>query len=266
MAFENLKNQFESQIQSALRSKISDALSDIGVSTGVAKTNPITDFISSLNRSEGMARANKFEVEIIAGKTHPDRTNRTVNLHCSSVTMPGHNLEQQTQRLGSGPAREIVQGHRYAGTISATFYLGANLNTKSWFDAWQELTFHPVTHKAKYYEDYIGSMEIYQLGADGQRTYGIKCDEVYPATIGGIEYSAESTDMIATLTVEFAYRKWTDVSDLKSGTTYQKPSEEFIGYSTVKLPGNGVLGPNEIANGLGYTSAASLKRNLKGQV
>jgi len=266
MAFENLKNQFQSQIQTALKGRIRDALSDIGVNTGVAKTNPINDFISSLNNSQGMARANQFEVVIRANKNHPDKENLIQNLHCSSVTMPGHNLEQQTQRLGSGPAREIVQGHRYAGTISATFYLGANLNTKSWFDAWQELTFHPVTHKAKYYEDYIGSMEIYQLGADGQRTYGIKCDEVYPATIGGIEYSAESTDMIATLTVEFAYRKWTDVSDLKSGTTYQKPSEEFIGYSVEQLPDNGVLGPNEIANGLGYTSAASLKKYLKGQV
>ena len=265
MAFENLKNQFQSQIQSALRSKVSDILSDIGVSTGVTKKNSINDFISSLNTSEGMARANQFEVVIRANKNHPDKENLIQNLHCSSVTMPGHNLEQQTQRLGSGPAREIVQGHRYAGTISATFYLGANLNTKSWFDAWQELTFNPDTHKAKYYDQYCGEMEIYQLGADGERTYGIKCDSVYPATIGGIEYAAESTDMLSLLTVEFAYRKWTDVRDLKSGTTYQN-NEEFIGYSTEELPGNGVLGPNEIANGLGYANAASLKRYLKGQV
>ena len=240
MAFENLKNQFQSQIQTALKGRIRDALSDIGVNTGVAKTNPINDFISSLNDSQGMGRANQFEVVIRANENHPDKENLIQNLHCSSVTMPGHNLEQQTQRLGSGPAREIVQGHRYAGNISATFYLDANLYTKSWFDAWQELTFNPDTHKAKYYNQYCGEMEIYQLGADGERTYGIKCDSVYPATIGGIEYAAESTDMLAILTVEFAYRKWTDVRDLKSGITYQN-NEEFIGYSTEELPGNGVL-------------------------
>ena len=241
MAFENLKNQFQSQIQSALRSKVSDILSDIGVSTGVTKNNSINDFISSLNDSQGMGRANQFEVVIRANENHPDKENLIQNLHCSGVTMPGHNLEQQTQRLGSGPAREIVQGHRYAGNISATFYLDANLYTKSWFDAWQELTFNPDTHKAKYYDQYCGEMEIYQLGADGERTYGIKCDSVYPATIGGIEYAAESTDMLSLLTVEFAYRKWTDVRDLKSGTTYQN-NEEFLGYSREKLPGNGVAG------------------------
>ena len=208
--------------------------------TTTSKKNPINDFISSLNDSQGMGRANQFEVVIRANENHPDKENLIQNLHCSGVTMPGHNLEQQTQRLGSGPAREIVQGHRYAGNISATFYLDANLYTKSWFDAWQELTFNPDTHKAKYYDQYCGEMEIYQLGADGERTYGIKCDSVYPATIGGIEYAAESTDMLAILTVEFAYRKWTDVRDLKSGITYQN-NEEFIGYSTEELPDNGVL-------------------------
>ena len=244
MAFEDIANRIQSQIgsaiTSALKDRVSDVLSDIGVSTGVTKNNSINDFISSLNDSQGMGRANQFEVVIRANKNHPDKENLIQNLHCSSVTMPGHNLEQQTQRLGSGPAREIVQGHRYAGNISATFYLDANLYTKSWFDAWQELTFNPDTHKAKYYDQYCGEMEIYQLGADGERTYGIKCDSVYPATIGGIEYAAESTDMLAILTVEFAYRKWTDVRDLKSGITYQN-NEEFIGYSTEELPDNGVL-------------------------
>ena len=255
MAFENLKNQFESQIQSALRSKISDALSDIGVSTGVAKTNPITDFISSLNRSEGMARANKFEVEIIAGKTHPDRTNRTVNLHCSSVTMPGHNLEQQTQRFASAPAIEIVQGHTYAGNITASFYLDASLDTKSWFQAWQELSFDPESHKAQYYNNYIGKLNIYQLGANGKRTYGIHCDGVYPATITPIEYSYESTDMLAVLSVEFAYRKWTEISDLESGVPYKSPNittnEELLGTVTERLSGNGVLTRAEILRKFG---------------
>ena len=60
--------------------------------------------------------------------------NRIVNLHCNTITMPGHDLEQQTQRLGSEPATEIVQGHEYAGNITATFYLDASLETKSWFD------------------------------------------------------------------------------------------------------------------------------------
>jgi len=229
MAFENLKNQFQSQIQTALKGRIRDALSDIGVNTGVAKTNPINDFISSLNNSQGMARANQFEVVIRANKNHPDKENLIQNLHCSGVTMPGHNLEQQTQRLGSEPATEIVQGHEYAGNITATFYLDANLETKSWFDKWQEMTFDRDTHKVKYYETYIGEMNIYQLDNEGEKSYGIRCEEVYPATIGGIEYSYESTDTIAILSVEFAYKKWSEIQDLSSGSIFRKLGQEFFG-------------------------------------
>ena len=75
-----------------------------------------------------------------------------------------------------------------------------------------------------------------------KRLYEVKDFVVYPkhgvgkiiavekATIGQIEYAYESTDTIATLPIEFAYRKWTDVKDLNSGTTYGGAGE-FLGYS-----------------------------------
>ena len=50
--------------------------------------------------------------------------------------------------------------------------------------------------------------ENISIRTDNQRTYGVKCEEVYPATISPIEYAYESTDTIALLSVEFAYRKW----------------------------------------------------------
>ena len=252
MAYANIKNQ----LQSALKDKVSDALGGLGI-LGTPKRNSITEFIGSLNRSGGMARANRYEVKITAPGLHPGGSqNRTVNLHCNTITMPGHDLEQQTQRLGSEPATEIVQGHEYAGNIIATFYLDANLYTKSWFDKWQEMSFDRATHKANYYEDYIGEMEIYQLGADGSRAYGIQCEEVYPATIGGIEYAYESTDTIALLSVEFAYKKWTDVADLSSGVTYKDGlPQDLLG-----------LDPESIARGLGFDNVSSVKSFLKGRI
>jgi len=221
MIYDLLKNKINSTIQN----KLNEVLGDLGINSGIRKKNSIAEFQASLNRSGGMARSNRYEVEITAHRDHPGgSTNNTINLHCSTITMPGHNLEQQTQKLGSEPATEIVQGHDYAGNITATFYLDANLETKSWFDKWQEMTFDRDTHKVKYYENYIGEMNIYQLGNDGERAYGIKCMEVYPATIGGIEYAYESTDTIALLSVEFAYKRWYEMQDLSSGSIFKIPS------------------------------------------
>ena len=93
--------------------------------------------------------------------------------------------------------------------------------------------------------NYAGSMEIYQLSSDyggiqtmnspfdglnytgkwegprnsyrnkrqvGQmvtkRTYGMLVEEVYPETIGQIEYAYATVDTVALLPVEFQYRKW----------------------------------------------------------
>ena len=226
MAFGNITNQIKSALKDEISSRISDALGNLGI----RKKNSIAEFQASLNRSGGMARSNRYAVQITAHQNHPGgSTNNTVNLHCNTINMPGHNLEQQTQKLGSEPATEIVQGHEYAGNITSTFYLDASLNTKSWFDKWQEMSFDPVTHKAKYYEDYIGTMEIYQLDNEGEKIYGVKCEEVYPATIGAIEYAYESTDTIAILSVEFAYKKWSEIEDLSSGSIFRKLGQEFFG-------------------------------------
>jgi hypothetical protein len=94
------------------------------------------------------------------------------------------------------------------------------LNEKSFFEAWQNTAVNPITHKANYYNNYVGSLEIYQLSqksgtkfADTQRkgdlaTYGIDVSEVYPETIGAVDYSYSQGDEFATLDIEFGYREW----------------------------------------------------------
>ena len=197
----------------------------------------INEFIGVVKKSNGLAKANRYEVDIYAPQNHPGGAEgRNLNLLCNAITMPGHNLEQQTQRLATEPAREMVQSRSFAGNITASFYLDQGLEIKSWFDKWLELAINPATHKARYYDEYIGHMDIYQLGGKG-RTYGIRCEEVYPATIGPIEYSYDSTDTIGLLTIEFAYRRWIELEDLESGTPFKTRLPDTI----ERLPGNGVL-------------------------
>ena len=197
----------------------------------------INEFIGVVKKSNGLAKANRYEVDIIAPGNHPGGAEgRNLNLLCNAITMPGHNLEQQTQRLATEPAREMVQSRSFAGNITASFYLDQGLEIKSWFDKWLELAINPATHKARYYNEYIGEMNIYQLGGKG-RTYGIKCEEVYPATIGPIEYSYDSTDTIGLLTIEFAYRRWIEIENTESGTAFKTRLPDTI----ERLPGNGVL-------------------------
>jgi hypothetical protein len=191
----------------------------------------IQNFVASMNKAGGFARTSKYAVVItppasIAGSF--DKLDwmvgRQVNLHCNTVSMPGHDLQAQDVQHGSAPGRQIVQSHDYNGTIAASFYLDSHLRERHFFEKWQKMCVSKTTHKANYYDDYIGSMEIFQLNGAGEITYGIKAIEVYPTTIAGIEYAYANTDTIALQSVNFQYRQW-----------FNMTSDDIAGYTLTSM-------------------------------
>ena len=229
----------------------------------------IQAFISNMSKSGGFARPSQYEVKIntpnvftfveqairdganvdgqfrfqqeayansIENRKHlfaMSEVSKQLTLQCQTVTMPSHDLQTQNRAYASEPGREMVQTHGYAGTIDCTFLLSNDLREKHYFELWQSLAVDNYTHKANYYDDYVGSMEIYQLsnGLDSglpfptfidkvfdvdMAEYGIRASEVYPATISGIEYSYESGNQIATMAVGFNYREWRNLGNTES--------------------------------------------------
>jgi len=138
---------------------------------------------------------------------------RQVNIHCETVSMPGRDLQSQSVQYGSDVARDIVQSHAFAGNIEATFYADKYMRERQFMEFWQNLAVDPVTHTAGYYDEYVGKMHIYQLGADSEEdrdmpTYAVEAIDVYPATIGAVEYGYGKANEIARVTIGFAYKQW----------------------------------------------------------
>ena len=225
----------------------------------------INKFRAAMSKAKGFARPSKFAVRInpptmistignafytANGETRPTvnreyadaqaavrelymGSGKQIELFCNSVEMPGHDLQAQQEQHGSAPVRDIVTSHGFEGMISATFYLSEDLKERHFFEQWQRLAVNIESHKANFYDDYIGSMEIYQLsnGLDSglpfptfidkvfdvdMAEYGIRASEVYPATISGIEYSYENGNQIATMAVGFNYREWRNLGNTES--------------------------------------------------
>jgi len=183
-------------------------------------SRPIEQFVSSMSKAKGFARTSKYAVVItppvkISGSFQKlnSTLGKQVNLHCNSVSLPGHDLQAQDVQHGSAPGRQIVQSHDYNGTIAASFYLDSHLRERHFFEKWQSMAVNKATHKANYYDDYIGEMEIFQLDGNGEITYGIKATEVYPTTLAGIEYAYANTNAIATQAVQFQYRQWFNLTE-----------------------------------------------------
>jgi hypothetical protein len=159
---------------------------------------------------------------------------RSINIHCDSVTMPTKTLQTQAVQYGSEPVRDMVQTHEFGGNIVASFYADKYLRERQFFEAWQKMCVGEHTHKANYYDSYIGKMHIYQLGADNEvsrdmPTYAVEAMEVYPQQIGSIEYGYGKTNEVVKINVEFAYKYWRNMASttksLSFGRNTQAPAE-----------------------------------------
>ena len=150
---------------------------------------------------------------------------RQVNIHCETVSMPGRDLQSQAVQYGTDIARDMVQSHAFAGNIEASFYADKYLRERHFMEAWQNLCVDPVSHTAGYYDDYVGKMHIYQLGSDtdvnrDMPTYAIEAIDVYPTTIGAVEYGYGKASEIAKVTVGFAYKQWRNMGTETSGIEF----------------------------------------------
>ena len=166
----------------------------------------VQDLAASINQS-GVARQNKFEAEVF----FPPSINvnaRQLSLRMKSLTMPGRTITTLTNDTIYGPTHELAQGLTYDDIINVTFILSSDLREKTYFDTWQEFIYDTNTYGLNFYDEYVSSMNIYQLDNTGERMYGITLKETFPKVVSPLEYSYENNSAIHDLTIGFAFKEW----------------------------------------------------------
>ena len=246
--------------------------------------NTIGRFRAMMGRAQGYARPSRFAIRVflptnlskLAGlqsrettapgqeggsqPLHPNEATlqqlttqmgQQVNVHCESISMPAHDLQSETIDH-FGPPRQMVTGHGFTGTIGATFYGDKFLRERHFFEMWQKMAVGMVNHKAGYYDDYVGRLQIFQLGSDDENgdrdvpTYGIEAIECYPETVSAIEYNYGTVNQITRVTVGFQYKQWHNLStDKISGISFGQSEQT---QHDIAQPNRGLFGalPPEI--------------------
>ena len=169
---------------------------------------------------------------------------RQVNIHCDSIVMPNKQVQAQEVQYGSEPVRSMVQTHEFPGTIDATFYADKYLRERQFFEAWQKMCVGEHTHKANYYDSYIGKMHIYQLGSDNEisrdmPTYAVEAMEVYPSNIGSIEYGYARSNELVKITDSFAYKYWRNMGSTTQGLQFGRHTQAPV---DIKKRNTGLFG------------------------
>ena len=137
---------------------------------------------------------------------------KDVSYQCNSIAFPGRNLTTTSDENIYGPAREIADGFTY-GDITAKFYCHNDYREKKFFETWQRLAFNPQTFAMNYYDDYTGTIQIFQLDQKGNRTYGCELVECFPKNIGDQSLMGAQSTAVQEVTVTFSYRYWKNLTD-----------------------------------------------------
>jgi len=202
----------------------------------------IQRFQAQINQGEGMARPNRFIVIINppqklviepggpagqdlsanANANNNDLTSAAVRenmqMMCNKITMPSRDINT-APHMTYGPKREMPYAYSFTGEVELTFYGDKFLRQRMFWENWQKTIFDGETHDMKYYDDYVGSIDIFQLGQfnagnddDARVTYAVRLFEVYPQIVSGIEYAYGSNDQVVQVPVTLNFRTWANLT------------------------------------------------------
>jgi len=197
----------------------------------------LDNFAASIANT-GIARPNRFEAEIFfpaAVESVYEGSGKAVSVRVKSLTLPGRNISTVTNDTIYGPTHELAAGLTYADEITFTFILSGDLNEKKRFDRWQHWIYSPRTYNMNFYEEYISTINIYQLNENDERVYGCQIREVFPKSVNPIEYTNETASAQLDLQVAFAFKEWVELDGFGNSPNNPSIKETAV---TITYPAN----------------------------
>ena len=238
-------------------------ISTIAQGEGFAKPNRfMVDFVLPTGVDTGGAQGPGgsqgilFEEEVqnstVSGQMQREtQIQRGLRAFVENVDMPGRTLDTTDYKI-YGPRRQVVTGHSFSGEITMSMYCDKFLRQRSFFEMWQKAAFDQGTNNVHFYEEYIGAVRIYQLGAFAENadrdriSYGVHLFECFPKTISAVTYGQGQNDEIQKISVSLAFRNWQNltldqVGNYTIGGGFKKPEvvsadRGLIGNILQKLP------------------------------
>jgi len=256
----------------------------------------IQRFQSQINQGEGFARPNRYlivvhppqKLQLNVDKVDEEQgfgnndgninelkssqIRENIGLMCSTITLPTRDINTNENRM-YGPARKMPYSYSFNGTVEASFYGDKFLRQRLFFENWQKGIMNIDSHNMKYYDDYVGSIDIFTLGQfdagredEARVTYGVRLYECYPQTIGSIEYAYGNADQVTLVPITLNFRTWRNLTiDQVNGATVGQAIGEVPTIKASKDFGlfSGILGklPPEFRRA-GRDILQTAKRNL----
>ena len=268
-------------------------LAGLGGPSGPSDGFKINEFAANLDKS-GVAKLNQFEVFVLGGKSVGQE--RELRYRAEAVDIPGRNFTLTEHKFTNiGPFNRIPTQQTYTD-VTVSFLLSEDLREKDYFEAWQESIMNTGAYEGnqasaanekarteaeenlidgvtgagysesyvaspfnyKYFDEYVGRVEIRTYGAAGDLRSIHTLNEAYPISIAPVSLSW-GEEGVARLQVTFAYKNYKVV--------FNKADQPGMGFGFSFSLGKGglKLGANLPGIGsIGYAKGAGIGGNLGG--
>lgn len=164
--------------------------------------------LSSINKRNGLARSNRFEVlftlpEALLSLGNGGDNAREISLLAQSCTLPGRSIEtleyksvRQRVRIPTGYSQE---------DITMTFLLTNDYFAKRIFDRWINASVDQETYRILYDNYYTSTIQINQLDLEDKVIYSVKLLKAWPISYESITLDNGAENESIKLSVTFTY-------------------------------------------------------------
>lgn len=191
----------------------------------------IEEFTATICRRSGLARPNRFKIDMMCPSVGDISDMRDITLMCESCTLPSRSITTLDYRL-LRQSRKIANG--YTNTdVSFTFHLTNDYMMRTIFDRWLNLIIDVNSYRAQYAEGYSTVVDITQLDLNNMPVYSVKLLQAYPISMQAIALDNNQNDSTQKIVVDFTYDDYiinTLTNNSTSNASYLKNS------SIAKLP------------------------------
>ena len=179
----------------------------------------ITDFVAEVQNSNGLARSNRYTIEIpfplVMRNTsnYSDNDFRKMHLFCESAQIPGLNINT-TQIRTFGEVREMPYEFNY-DPVQFSFYVDGDMIIKGLFDEWIKNIQIGKTRNFQYYNYYISDqVKINIENMQDEEIHTVTLYEAYPKSISSIQVGYDQKDVMK-MTVNLMYKYWTSDTSVR---------------------------------------------------
>lgn len=130
----------------------------------------------------------------------------SINIKCHTALFPQRNLSTSERLQNSSPFRTPYSANY--DPITFSFYADGDGDTRRYFDLWQNVVINVRSNTLNFYDEYVSDIVLWSLNEAGDRTYGVKCIEAYPLSIGAIDVSYSNQNNFQNVIATFNYRRW----------------------------------------------------------